>query len=72
MLFKFFGVSFIFGIITLLLFMLVNVLFSRIFEKLQKKQMALKDKRMKKITETFNHIKILKLFTNPGIILMGP
>ena len=62
MLFKFFGVSFIFGIITLLLFMLVNVLFSRKFKKLQKKQMALKDKRMKKITETFNNIKILKLY----------
>ena len=62
MLFKFFGVSFIFGIITLLLFMLINVLFSKKFKKLQKKQMALKDKRMKKITETFNNIKILKLY----------
>ena len=53
MLFKFFGFSFIFGIITLLLFMLINVFFSKKFKKLQKKQMALKDKRMKKITETF-------------------
>ena len=62
MLFKFFGFSFVFGIITLLLFMLINVLFSKKFKKLQKKQMALKDKRMKKITETFNNIKILKLY----------
>ena len=62
MLFKFFGFSFIFGIITLLLFMLINVFFSKKFKKLQKKQMALKDKRMKKITETFNNIKILKLY----------
>ena len=62
MLFKFFGFSFIFGIITLLLFMLINVLFSKKFKKLQKTQMALKDKRMKKITETFNNIKILKLY----------
>ena len=62
MLFKFFGFSFVFGIVTLLLFMLINVLFSRKFKKLQKKQMALKDKRMKKITETFNNIKILKLY----------
>ena len=62
MLFKFFGFSFIFGIMTLLLFMFVNFLFSKKFKKLQKKQMALKDKRMKKITETFNNIKILKLY----------
>ena len=62
MLFKFFGFSFVFGIITLLLFMFINVLFSKKFKKLQKKQMALKDKRMKKITETFNNIKILKLY----------
>ena len=62
MLFKFFGVSFIFGILTLFLFMFINFLFSKKFKKLQKKQMALKDKRMKKITETFNNIKILKLY----------
>ena len=62
MLFKFFGFSFIFGICTLSLFMFINVLFSKKFKKLQKKQMALKDKRMKKITETFNNIKILKLY----------
>ena len=62
MLFKFFGFSFIFGILTLIFFMFVNFLFSKKFKKLQKKQMALKDKRMKKITETFNNIKILKLY----------
>ena len=62
MLFKFFGISFLFGIATLFLFMFINVLFSKKFKKLQKKQMALKDKRMKKITETFNNIKILKLY----------
>ena len=63
MLFKFFGISFIFGIVTLIFFMFVNFLFSKKFKKLQKKQMALKDKRMKKITETFNNIKILKLYS---------
>ena len=63
MLFKFFGISFIFGIITLFFFMFVNFLFSKKFKKLQKRQMALKDKRMKKITETFNNIKILKLYS---------
>ena len=63
MLFKFFGFSFIFGIIVLLLFMLINVLFMRKFKKLHKKLMVFKDKRMKVITETFNNIKILKLYS---------
>ena len=63
MLFKFFGISFIFGIGTLIMFLLINVFFTRKFKKLHKKQMALKDKRMKKITETFNNIKILKLYS---------
>ena len=63
MLFKFFGFSFIFGIITLFFFMFINFLFSKKFKKLHKKQMALKDKRMKKLTETFNNIKILKLYS---------
>jgi len=62
MLFKFFGFSFLFGIGTLLLFMLVNVLFMKKFKKLFKTQMMLKDKRMKVITETFNNIKIIKLY----------
>ena len=63
MLFKFFGFSFIFGIVVLLLFMLINVIFMRKFKKLHKTQMMLKDKRMKIITETFNNIKILKLYS---------
>ena len=62
MLFKFFGFSFLFGIGTLLLFMLINVLFMKKFKKLFKTQMMLKDKRMKVITETFNNIKIIKLY----------
>ena len=62
MLFKFFGFSFIFGIIVLLIFMFINVMFMKKFKKLFKTQMILKDKRMKVITETFNNIKILKLY----------
>ena len=62
MLFKFFGFSFIFGILTLLLFMIINVLFMKKFKVLFGKQMMLKDKRMKVITEAFNNIKILKLY----------
>ena len=61
-LFKFFGFTFIYGIITLFIFMLINILFSQIFYKLYVKHMALKDKRMRIIKETFNNIKILKLY----------
>ena len=62
MLFTFFGFSFIFGILTLLFFMFINVLFSQKFKQFRKKQMLLKDKRMRKITETFDIIKTLKLY----------
>ena len=63
MLFKFFGISFIFGIGTMVLFMIINVCFMRNFRKMHKQQMMLKDKRMKTLTETFNNIKILKLYS---------
>ena len=63
MLFKFFGFSFLFGIGTLFLFIFVNFIFVRKLKKLHKKQMMLKDRRMKVITETFNNIKILKLYS---------
>jgi ABC-type multidrug transport system fused ATPase/permease subunit len=62
MLFKFFGFCFIFGIGTFLCFMSVNVYFMRKFKNLHKKQMILKDKRMKVISETFDNIKIIKLY----------
>ena len=61
MLFKFFGISFIFGLFTLIAFLLINFLFQKKFKKIQKDQMKLKDKRMKIISETINNIKILKL-----------
>ena len=61
-LFKFFGYSFIFGIIILILFMLINILFSLKFYKLYINQMTLRDKRMRIIKETFYNIKILKLY----------
>ena len=63
MLFKFFGISFIFGLITLIFFLGINFYFQRQFKKLQKTRMKLKDKRMKITTETFNNIKVLKLYS---------
>ena len=62
MLFKFFGFSFIFAVIIFIIIMILNFFFSKKFKKIIKKQMILKDKRMKKVTETFNNIKTLKLY----------
>ncbi|MCQ2818077.1 MAG: ATP-binding cassette domain-containing protein [archaeon] len=62
MLFQFFGFSFFFGLGTMIFFMFINLIFHRKFKAFQKKQMKLKDKRMKILTETFNNIKILKLY----------
>ena len=63
MLFKFFGVSFLLGIGTMIIFMIINVFFTKKLKLTQKKQMMLKDKRMKVLTETFNNIKVLKLYS---------
>ena len=62
MLFKFFGIAFIFGFVTMFLFFFLNFYFHRKFKKIQKEQMKLKDKRMKIVTETFNNLKVLKLY----------
>ena len=62
MLIKFFGFSFIFGIATFLCFMVFNVYYMKKMNALFEKQTILKDKRMKAITETFDNIKIIKLY----------
>ena len=63
MLFKFFGWNFIFGLITLIIFLYINFKLQTKMKKLMVNQMKVKDKRMKIITETFNNIKILKLYS---------
>lgn len=63
MLFQFFGIAFVFGFGTMFLFFLINFYFHRQFKKLQKEQMRLKDRRMKIVTETFNNLKVLKLYS---------
>ena len=63
MLFKFFGWNFIFGLITLIFFLYLNFKFQIKMKKLMFNQMKIKDKRMKVTTETFNNIKILKLYS---------
>jgi hypothetical protein len=63
MLFKFFGWNFIFGLITLIFFLYLNFKLQTKMKKLMVNQMKVKDKRMKIITETFNSIKLLKLYS---------
>ena len=63
MLFKFFGWNLIFGLITLIFFLYLNFKLQTKMKKLMVNQMKVKDKRMKIITETFNNIKILKLYS---------
>ncbi len=63
MLFKYLGISCIFGFMTMLLFSLINVFFMKYIREFFKKISFLNDKRLKLITETFNNIKILKLYS---------
>ena len=63
MLFKFFGWNLIFGLITLIFFLYLNFKLQTKMKKLMVNQMKVKDKRMKIITETFNSIKLLKLYS---------
>ena len=63
MLFKYLGISCIFGFMTMLLFSLINVFFMKYIRDFFKKISFLNDKRLKLITETFNNIKILKLYS---------
>ena len=63
MLFQFFGVAFFYGLATMLLFFMLNFIFQRKFKVLQKKQTRLRDVRMKVTTETFDNLKVLKLYS---------
>jgi ABC-type multidrug transport system fused ATPase/permease subunit len=66
MLFKFFNLPFLSGFIILLIFIFINF---RMFAKYivyQKALLERKDARMKLTTETFDHLKLLKLFNWEG------
>ena len=62
LLFKYLGVTFLFGILTLLLFICFNVCIIKKLQSLVEKIFLLKDKRMKAIIETIDNIKIIKLY----------
>jgi ABC-type multidrug transport system fused ATPase/permease subunit len=63
MLFVFFGLSFLFGFGCLFLSFVINFFIQKRFQKLSKETLKAKDKRMKVTTETFNNLKVLKLYS---------
>ena len=63
MLFSLLGWVYFIGIIVLILFISTNIFFQQKIKELNKENMKFKDKRMKITSETFNNIKILKLYS---------
>ena len=63
MLFTYFGFSFIFGIITLILIFIIFASLQKIRAKYQKEILAKKDRRMRTTTQAFEMIKIIKLYS---------
>ena len=62
-LFTYFGFSFIFGIITLILIFIIFASLQKIRAKYQKEILAKKDRRMRTTTQAFEMIKIIKLYS---------
>lgn len=63
MLFQFFGVSFLVGFGILGISLLINFFIQKKFQKYTKEVLKIKDERMKITTETFNNLKVLKLYS---------
>lgn len=62
LLFKFFGISFLSGMFLLIIFIFISYNRHKKYQILDKEMLEKKDKRMKVTTETFDTIKLLKLY----------
>jgi ABC-type multidrug transport system fused ATPase/permease subunit len=62
LLFNFFGISFLSGMFLLIIFMLISYRVHSKYRILENENLEKKDKRMKVTTETFDTIKLLKLY----------
>lgn len=62
LLFKFFGISFLSGMFLLIIFIFISYNRHKMYQILDKEMLEKKDKRMKVTTETFDTIKLLKLY----------
>jgi len=61
-LFDFLGISFLFGFLVLILFLVINIFIQIKMQDYVTKILSAKDDRMKVTSETFNSIKLLKLY----------
>ena len=62
LLFKYMGLSFIMGFIVMIIFLLINYYYRKQFSKYLKLYLKKSDKRMGITTETFNNLKVIKLY----------
>ena len=62
LLFNYFGTSFLFGIIAFIIMIIINIIIFQQYNILEQQFLKAKDDRMKTTTETFENIKILKLY----------
>ena len=62
LLFKYMGISFIIGFIVMIIFLIINYYYRKQFSKYLKLYLKKSDKRMQITTETFNNLKVIKLY----------
>ena len=63
LLFDYLGISFIFGLIVLIIFLLINYFMQKSFKKLQKRRQGNMDKRLRMTTAILFNLKVLKLYS---------
>ena len=63
LLFSFFGVAFVFGLLSLIIILIISSCLQKVRAKYQKFVLEKKDKRMKTTTQAFQMIKIVKLYS---------
>ena len=63
LLFDYLGISFIFGLVVLFIFLVINYFMQRTFKKLQKRRQANMDKRLRMTTAILFNLKVLKLYS---------
>ena len=63
LLFNFFGVAFLFTLLTLMIILIVSSCLQKLRTKYQKLVMEKKDRRMRTVTQAFHIIKIIKLYS---------
>ena len=62
LLFKYMGISFVIGFIVMIIFLLINYYYRKLFSKYLKLYLKKSDQRMRVTTETFNNLKVIKLY----------